>query len=159
MSFLISANRLFILTQVAPPSQTFRREILSSSPHLSNHTSISLRPIFGDHTSGFGCRPGRIRPSFLRIGMRDRGLFIDYLLERLEAPTVERLKTDSPRRASHDHGDGQGAKSRDVEPFIGVSKLSCIMCSHYIHAFNEVTKQKIATKGSHGKAYPGWFLA
>jgi len=31
------------------------------------------------------------------------------------------------------------------------------MCSHYIHAFNEVTKQKVATKGSHGKAYPGWF--
>ena len=44
-----------------------------------------------------------------------------------------------------------------VLPYIGVSKLSCIMCSHYVHTFNEVTKQKIATRGSHGKAYPGWF--
>jgi hypothetical protein len=43
-----------------------------------------------------------------------------------------------------------------VFPYIGVSKLSCIMCSHYVHAFNEVMEQKIAIKGSHGKAYPGW---
>jgi hypothetical protein len=43
-----------------------------------------------------------------------------------------------------------------VLPYVGASNLSCIMCSHYIHAFNEVTKQKIATKGSYGKAYPGW---
>jgi nucleic acid/nucleotide deaminase of polymorphic system toxin len=44
-----------------------------------------------------------------------------------------------------------------VLPYIGVSKLSCIMCRHYIRAFNEVTEQKIATRGSHGKAYAGWF--
>jgi len=29
-----------------------------------------------------------------------------------------------------------------VLPYIGVSKLSCIMCSHYIRAFNEVMEQK-----------------
>ena len=45
----------------------------------------------------------------------------------------------------------------NVESYIGVSKLSCNMCSHYICAFNKVMNQKIATKGSHGKAYPGWF--
>ena len=44
-----------------------------------------------------------------------------------------------------------------VLPYIGVSKLSCIMCSHYIRTFNEVTEQEIAIRGSHGKAYPGWF--
>jgi hypothetical protein len=44
-----------------------------------------------------------------------------------------------------------------VFPYIGVSKLSCIMCIHYIDAFNEATNQRITTKGSHGKAYPGWF--
>ena len=46
---------------------------------------------------------------------------------------------------------------KHVFRYIGVSKLSCIMCSHYIHAFNKVMHKKIATKGSHGKAYPGWF--
>ena len=45
----------------------------------------------------------------------------------------------------------------NVEPYIGVSKLPCTMCSHYIRAYNKVMKQKIATKGSHGKAYTGWF--
>ena len=43
-----------------------------------------------------------------------------------------------------------------VIPYIGVSKLSCIMCREYIRAFNEVMDQKIVIKGSHGKAYPGW---
>jgi hypothetical protein len=43
---------------------------------------------------------------------------------------------------------------RDVSPYIGVSKLSC---SNYIDAFNEVRREKIVTKGSQGKAYPGWF--
>jgi hypothetical protein len=46
---------------------------------------------------------------------------------------------------------------RDVSPYIGVSKLSCSLCSNYIDAFNEVRREKIVTKGSHGKAYPGWF--
>ena len=29
-----------------------------------------------------------------------------------------------------------------VLPYIGVSNLSCIMCSHYIRAFNEVAQPK-----------------
>jgi nucleic acid/nucleotide deaminase of polymorphic system toxin len=44
-----------------------------------------------------------------------------------------------------------------IVPYISVSKLSCIICSHFIRAFHDVTKQKIATKGSHRKAYPAWF--
>jgi len=44
-----------------------------------------------------------------------------------------------------------------ILPSIGVSKLSCIMCSHYIHAFKEITGERIATRGCCGKAYPGWF--
>jgi hypothetical protein len=48
-------------------------------------------------------------------------------------------------------------KIDDVAPYVGVSKPSCIMCSEYIRAFNKVMNQKIATKGSHGKSYPGWF--
>ena len=39
----------------------------------------------------------------------------------------------------------------NVEPYIGVSKLSCIMCSHFIRAFNMIMKRKIATKGSHSQ--------
>jgi hypothetical protein len=41
-------------------------------------------------------------------------------------------------------------------PFIGLSKLSCIMCRHYLRTFDEVTGQKFAIRGSHEKAYPGW---
>jgi hypothetical protein len=49
---------------ISPPSWSFEREIRSSSPPLSNHNSISLQPIFGDHTSGFGCFPGRNQLSY-----------------------------------------------------------------------------------------------
>jgi hypothetical protein len=48
-------------------------------------------------------------------------------------------------------------KIKHTIPYIGVSKLSCMVCSHYIHAFNEVANQEIATRGSHWKAYPEWF--
>jgi hypothetical protein len=37
----------------------------------------------------------------------------------------------------------KASKLKDVLPYIGVSKLSCIMCSHYIHAFNEVMREKM----------------
>ena len=46
---------------------------------------------------------------------------------------------------------------KGVLPYVGVSKLSCIMGSQYIRAFNDVTRHNIATKVSHRKAYPGWF--
>ena len=51
-------------------------------------------------------------------------------------------------------------KIKGVFPYIGASKLSCIMCRNYISAFNEImerkfTKQKITVKGSNGKSYPG----
>jgi hypothetical protein len=31
------------------------------------------------------------------------------------------------------------------------------MCSYYIRTFNEFMEKKIGTRGSHKKAYPGWF--
>ena len=31
---------------------------------------------------------------------------------------------------------------KDVLPYIGVSKVSCTMCSHYIGAFNQVSQAK-----------------
>lgn len=44
-----------------------------------------------------------------------------------------------------------------VLPYIGVSKLSCSTCSHYICTYNKPMGQKISTKGTHRKAQPGWF--
>jgi hypothetical protein len=44
---------------ITPPLWSFEREIHSSSSPLSNHNSILLQPIFGDHISGFGCCPGQ----------------------------------------------------------------------------------------------------
>jgi hypothetical protein len=86
----------------------------------------------------------------------ERESFIEWLLKDVKVPEVKRsdptVHAELAMIVAMDNGD-----IKDVLPYVGVSKLSCIMCSQYIRAFNEVTKQKIATKGSHGKAYPGWF--
>jgi nucleic acid/nucleotide deaminase of polymorphic system toxin len=83
-----------------------------------------------------------------------RKSFIELLLKEPEAsevPVVVRSKPTVHAELAMIMAMAKG-EIMHVEPYIGVSKLSCIMCSHYIHAFSEVTKQKIATKGSHGKA-------
>ena len=40
--------------------------------------------------------------------------------------------------------------------YIGVSKVSCVMCFHYFRTLENVMDQTIFTRGSHGKSYPGW---
>jgi hypothetical protein len=82
--------------------------------------------------------------------------FIEWLLRDQEDPEVECSNTTVHAELAMIMAMAKG-EIKDVLPYIGVSKFSCIMCSHYISVFNEVTNQKIATRGSRGKAYPGWF--
>jgi len=84
----------------------------------------------------------------------DRELFIDGL-RGPEASEVVRYKPTVHAELAMVMAMVKGEITH-VLPYIGVSKLSCIMCSHYIRAFNEVMEQKIAIRGSHWKAYPGW---
>jgi hypothetical protein len=41
-------------------------------------------------------------------------------------------------------------------PCIGVSKLSCLMCSSYIEAYSRTVTNGISVRGCHGKVYPSW---
>jgi hypothetical protein len=41
-------------------------------------------------------------------------------------------------------------------PYIGVSKLSCLMCSSYIEAYSQTATNRISVRGCHGKVYPSW---
>jgi hypothetical protein len=157
MSFLISANRLFILTQshrlrkliqgnldvqvlTSPATAPYRCDLSPETVHLALDTALDkTRFISADWDE-------------------DRQLFVEWLLKDLEDPEVVRGKPTVHAELAMIMAMVKG-EIKDVLPYVGVSKLSCIMCSHYICAFNEVgvTKQKITTKGSHGKAYPGWF--
>jgi hypothetical protein len=89
-------------------------------------------------------------------GDEDRESFVELLVESLGVSDVVRQKPTVHAELAMIMAMAKN-EIKDVLPYIGVSKLSCIMCSHYIRAFNEVTRHRIATKGSHGKAYPGWF--
>jgi hypothetical protein len=155
MSFVISANRLFILTQ---------------SPRLRKiiHGSFSVQVLSSATTTPYRCHlsPENIQVALDAAVAESRHTpnnwdnncewFIGEVLGELREPI------DMDHRKPTVHAElamiiAMVKGKKDVLPYVGVSKLSCTMCSHYIAAFNEVTGQKIVTKGTHGKAYPGWF--
>jgi hypothetical protein len=154
MSLLITANRLFVLTQ----SHRLRKLLQGK---------FSVHVLTSPETATYSCN---LTSETIQVALNDTALaetsylttdwdkkresFIEWLQEKLESPGVVRQATVHAELAMI-IAMAKG-EIKDVFSYVGVSKLSCIMCSHYIRAFNEVTKQKIATKGSQGKAYPGW---
>ena len=155
MSFVISANRLFMLTQSRRLHSLlqgkFSVEVLASPRTTPQYFDLSFETI---EVALNAALAGTILLSPDKN--QDRVSFINELLEDLDDFDQVRWKTTVHAELAlimaMVNGDIKG-----VEPYIGVSKLSCTMCSHYIRAFNRHMGQKIGTKGSHGKAYPGWF--
>ena len=153
MSFLISANRLFVLTQ----SNRLRKLILgkfsvqvltapTTAPYSCNLSSEAIQVALDAALVG--------TPYLSEAWNEARASFIDGL-KGLEAPELVRNKPTVHAELAMAMAMVKGEITH-VLPYIGISKLSCIMCSHYICAFNEVMEQKIAIRDSHGKAYPGW---
>jgi hypothetical protein len=154
MSFLISANRLLILTQSPRLRKLiegkFSVQVLSSPPTTPYRYDLS------SETLRVTLDAALVGTDYLSAGWdEDRESFIQWLLKKLEVSEVVRPKPTVHVELAMITAVANDEIKNDL-PYIGVSKVSCIMCSHYIHAFNNVTKQKIVTKGSHGKAYPGW---
>jgi hypothetical protein len=154
MSFLITANRLFILTQ----SQRLRKHLQgkfsvhvltsqTTAPYSCDLSSETMQVALNDAMAETGHRPADWD--------KKRESFINWLSKELKVSEVVRQKPKVHAELAMIIAMAKG-EIEDVLPYVGVSKLSCILCSHYIRAFNEVMMQKIATKGSHGKAYPGW---
>jgi hypothetical protein len=155
MSFLISANRLFILTQ----SHRLCK-LIQGKFSVQVLTSPTTAPYFCDlssETIQVALDAALAKTSYLSaVWDEKRASFIEWILKELKVSEVVHWKPTVHAELAMIKAMVKG-EIKDVLPYIGVSKLSCIMCSHYISAFKEVTGQKIATKGSHGKAYPGWF--
>jgi hypothetical protein len=151
MSFLISATRLFGLTQ-SPRLRgviegKFSVQVLPSPTTTPYYCDLSLETIQATFDAALANTEHEDE---------DRESFVEQLVERLGVSDVVRQKPTVHAELAMIMAMVKD-EIKDVLPYIGVSKLSCIMCSHYIRAFNEVTRHRIATKGSHGKAYPGWF--
>jgi hypothetical protein len=155
MSFVISANRLFTLTQ----SRRLRK-VLDGNLSVQVLTSPSTTPYRCDlssETIGMALDAALAGTRYLSADWDEgREWFIVQIQKGLRDFEVVRRKTTVHAELALIMAMVKG-EIKDVEPYIGVSKLSCIMCSQYIRAFNNVMNQKVATKGSHGKAYPGWF--
>jgi hypothetical protein len=77
----------------------------------------------------------------------ERESFIQWLLKELKVSGVVRWKPTVHAELAMIIAMVKG-EIKDVLPYIGVSNLSCTMCSHYVGAFNQVYKQNIVTKGS-----------
>ena len=155
MSFVISAKRLLELTQSRRLHNLlqgkFSVKVLTSPATVPYHCDLS------SETMQVALDVSLAGSSYLStIWDAGRKSFIKLLRKRLKNSEVVRWKTTVHAELALIMAMVKGEIDH-VEPYIGVSKLSCIMCSHYIRAFNRLTKQKIGTKGSRGKAYPGWF--
>ena len=153
MSLLISANRLFLLTQSHRLHDIlvgrFEVEVLPIPP------TTPYRCILSSDNAQEALDVALAGATDLPAGWEEkRGSFVNRHMKK---------KWDGVYRNPAVHAELAMIMAMDkgeierVFPYIGVSKLSCLMCSHYIDAFNEVTKKKVITKGSHGKAYTGWF--
>ena len=163
MSLVVSANRLFAVTQSRHLRSLVDGElvvqVLTGTPPTTTPYCSTLSP----KTIQVALDAALAGTTYLSVVWnKERESFIEQLLNEPEAsdsevpgPVVRKKPIVHPELAMIMAMD-TGGKIEHVTPYIGLSKRPCIMCSHYIRAFNEVTKQEIATKGSHGKAYPGW---
>ena len=155
MSFVILANRLFILTQ----SHRLRKII---------HGNFSVQVLSSATTTPYRCHlSSETIQAALNAAVAETDhppndwdnkceWFIPKVLGKLKEPIDVDHSTPTVHAELAMIIAMVKGEIKDVLPYIGVSKLSCTMCSHYIGAFNQVCKQNIVTRGSHGKAYPGW---
>lgn len=155
MSFVISAISLFMLTQSCRLCNILERkftvQVLSSPTTTPYHCDLSSETM--QMVVDTALAEAEYHPANLD---EERVWFMELLEEGLEVPDMVRENSTVHAELALIVAKVEG-EINNVEPYIGVSKLSCIMCSHYIRAFNKVMKQKLATEGSHGKAYTGWF--
>ena len=155
MSFIIAANRLFILTQ----SHRFRKIVHGnfSVQVISSLTTIPYRCHLSSETIQVALNAAVAETGHLPNDWDNKcDRFIAEVLGKLKEPidvdhSTPRVHAELAMIIAMVKGE-----IKDVLPYIGVSKVSCTMCSHYIGAFNQVYKQNIVIIGSHGKAYPGW---
>jgi hypothetical protein len=155
MSFLISANRLFTLTQ----SKCLRKLILGN---------FSVQVLTSPTTVPYSCN---VSSEAVQVALdaaestndhfvywntdRERESFID----RLKGPEASGVVVHSKPTVHAELAMVMAMANGEIAhaiPYIGLSKHSCIMCSQYICNFNKVMGQNIAIRGSHGKVYPGW---
>ncbi|KAF8312581.1 uncharacterized protein EI90DRAFT_654952 [Cantharellus anzutake] len=153
MSFVISANRLFTLTQSRRLRKfldgTFVIKLLpcpATTPYRCNLSSENIRVALDAalHQTKYSTAEWDEERESFTVLLRDK-------LEDSEACRKPTVHAELVMITALFKGELQ-----EVLPYIGVSKLSCMMCIHYIQALNEVTGKRIAVKGSHRKAYPGW---
>ena len=136
MSFLISSNRLFNLTQshrIRKLTQgKFSVQVLPSpttTPYYCDLSSETIQVTLDNALAD---------TSHLSTDQdEERESFIGWLLEKLGVSEVLRQKPTVHAELAMIMAMVRD-EIKDVLPYVGVSKLSCIMCSQYIRAFNEV---------------------
>ena len=154
MSFVISANRLFTLTQ----SNRLRNIILGN---------LSIQFLPSPTAAPYSCdlSPETVRRALdaalagseydSSMYKNEREKFVDELA-RLNVPGVAHHYNFSVHAELAMAMAMIRGEIPHAIPYIGVSKLSCVMCRQYFRSLDKVMDRTIYTRGSHGKPYPGW---
>ncbi|KAI0294158.1 hypothetical protein BC826DRAFT_1012660 [Russula brevipes] len=153
MSYTIATIRLFRLTQsrrLRPILQgEFKITVLESPPQSPYVCDMSKKTIRQALDMAFA------QPPSIRADEKDCDAFVDYACKNaIEPNQVDRrspiIHAELAMLSSIEGGAIQAT------PYIGVSKLSCLMCSSYIEAYSQTFTDAISVRGCHGKVYPSW---
>ena len=158
MSYAIAAIHLFKLTRSRRLRSLLQGEfnvtILESPPPRTPYVVDLSRDTIRQALDMALVQP----PSVSQPDEDDCNAFVDYASKK----TIEFNKTNKPFRSSpFIHAELAMLSCIDtgtimVFPYIGVSKLSCLMCSSYIEAYSQKVDHRISVRGCHGKVYPSW---
>lgn len=155
MSYEIAAIRLFRLTQ-----SRRLRPILQGEFDITVLESPPPQPPYAFDMSEKTIRQAldmalAQSPSVFQADKDSCNAFVDYAYKK----AIESNQAD--RHSPIIHAELAMLSSIDAGtikaiPYIGVSKLSCIMCSSYIEAYSQTVTNGISVRGCHGKVYPSW---
>ena len=138
MSFLISTNRLFILMQLHCLCRLILRKF---------SVKVLIMPTTAPYSCDLSSEAIKVALNATLIGMiyvsENWNQTCKSFLNRLKDLKVSRVVRHKPTAHAELAMVMAMVKGEIVHVlrYIGISKLCCIMCSHYIHAFNEVMER------------------
>ncbi|KAI0287896.1 hypothetical protein BC826DRAFT_1041480 [Russula brevipes] len=154
MSYTIATIRLFRLTQsrrLRPILQgNFDITVLESPPTQPSYACDMTK-----NTIRRALDMALALPPSILADEKDCNAFVDSTCEQAIEPS------QVYRRSPIIHAElamlsSIRAGAIKAAPYIGVSKLSCLMCSSYIESYSQTVTDAISVRGCHGKVYPSW---
>jgi hypothetical protein len=95
-------------------------------------------------------------PPSIQADEKDCNTFVDYTCRNAIEPNQVYRRSPIIHAELAMLSSIKAGGATKAAPYIGVSKLSCLMCSSYIESYSQIVADAISVRGCHGKVYPSW---